>query len=176
MKRYTITLGALTSVGGKVIGASASGCVNGAAIALEGDAIFCPACKSTGRIVCVEPRIPELWNGKKVALENDLCVCACLTPPRLVPNQTLRCQILSEIDGGRQGSSDWAETSNKNASEAGFDDKFRLVDAETGEAIRLTEYCVKRANGRLEFGLTDGDGLTHLLSAEASAESVEIYV
>jgi uncharacterized Zn-binding protein involved in type VI secretion len=60
MKRYTITLGAATSAGGKVIDASSNGCINGAAIALEGDTIFCPACKSTGKIVCIEPRIPEL--------------------------------------------------------------------------------------------------------------------
>ena len=64
MKRYTITLGASTTAGGKVISASGGGSINGVQIAVEGDPIFCPACKSQGKILCVEPRIPESWNGK----------------------------------------------------------------------------------------------------------------
>ncbi|MBP1206187.1 putative Zn-binding protein involved in type VI secretion [Duganella sp. 1411] len=59
MKRHTITLGASTSAGGKVITASSNGSINGVTIALEGDVIFCPACKSQGKIMCVGPRIPE---------------------------------------------------------------------------------------------------------------------
>ncbi|MTV41838.1 hypothetical protein GM676_30250 [Duganella radicis] len=50
MQRYHITLGASTSAGGKVISASSACSINGVVVALEGDAIFCPACKSNGRI------------------------------------------------------------------------------------------------------------------------------
>lgn len=42
-----------TRAGGKVIVASGRGSINGAAIALEGDAIYCPACKSNGKILCI---------------------------------------------------------------------------------------------------------------------------
>lgn len=96
MRRYTITLGASTTSGGKVIMATANGSINGVKIAVESDVIFCPACKSQGKILCVGPRIPETWNGKQVALENDLCICACPTPPKLVPNQTLRSQVIED--------------------------------------------------------------------------------
>jgi len=96
MKRYTITLGASTTAGGKVIVASANGSINGVKIALENDLIFCPACKSQGEIVCVGPRIPETWNGKQVALENDLCMCGCPVPPKLIANQSLRCQAIGD--------------------------------------------------------------------------------
>lgn len=41
MRRHTITLGATTTVGGKVISASSSGSINGVTIALEGDLIYC---------------------------------------------------------------------------------------------------------------------------------------
>ncbi|OFA07239.1 PAAR domain-containing protein [Duganella phyllosphaerae] len=96
MRRYHITLGATTTAGGKVISASSNGSINGKKIALEGDAIICPACKSSGKITCVGPRIPETWNGKKVALENDLCICGCALPPKLKPNQSLRCQVIED--------------------------------------------------------------------------------
>lgn len=96
MRRYTITLGASTTAGGKVISATANGSINGVKIALESDLVFCPACKSQGKIVCVGPRIPETWNGKQVALENDLCMCGCPVPPKLVPNQTLRSQVIED--------------------------------------------------------------------------------
>jgi uncharacterized Zn-binding protein involved in type VI secretion len=96
MRRHTITLGASTCAGGKVISASSAGSINGVPIALENDAIFCPACKSQGKILCVGPRIPETWNGKQVALENDLCMCACPSPPKLVPNQALRSQVIED--------------------------------------------------------------------------------
>ena len=96
MKRYTITLGASTTAGGKVIMATANGSINGVKIALENDLVFCPACKSQGKIVCVGPRIPETWNGKQVALENDLCMCGCPVPPKLIANQSLRCQVIED--------------------------------------------------------------------------------
>lgn len=176
MKRYTITLGATTTSGGKVTSASSSGCINGALIALEGDAIFCPVCKSTGQIVCVEPRIPEQWNGKKVALEDDHCACGCSPPPRLVSNQSLRCQHIGFGNdaptplAGQTGLSDAGGTTSS------FDDKFILFDADTGETLSTVEYAIKRANGQVEFGTTDHLGHTHLLSAKALAESVEIYL
>lgn len=43
MQRYTITIGANTTAGGKVISASSQGSINGIKIALENDLIFCPA-------------------------------------------------------------------------------------------------------------------------------------
>ena len=71
MRRYTITLGAATTCGGKVVTATAGSDINGVPIALEGDLVSCPVCGATGKIMCVGPRIPETLNGKHVALEND---------------------------------------------------------------------------------------------------------
>ena len=96
MQRFTITLGATTTSNGKVISASSAGSINGVKIALEHDQIFCPACKYAGYILTVGPRLSELWNGKEVALENDLCICGCSPHPRLIASQTLRCQVVSD--------------------------------------------------------------------------------
>lgn len=97
MKRHHITLGARTTANGAVTSASSLISINGVRVALEGDEINCPACNSTGLIQCIGPRVSERFNGKQVALENDLCMCRCATPPRLLPNQTRRYQF---IDSG----------------------------------------------------------------------------
>ncbi len=176
MKRYTITLGASTTAGGKVISASSHGSINGVKISLEEDVIFCPACKTEGKIVCIGPRIPEMWKGKNVALENDLCVCGCPNPPRLVPNQSLRCQVVGETEGdtseaGTTSSS--AETSANSVTM--YDERYVLIDDESGEPLAKTEYALRRESGKVEFGTTDAQGHTHLLAAVAQAESIQIY-
>ncbi|WP_348694786.1 PAAR domain-containing protein [Duganella fentianensis] len=173
MKRYTITLGATTTAGGKVVFASSNGSINRAPIALEGDLIICPACKSQGKIKCVGPRIPELWNGKTVALENDLCLCGCPSPPRLVSNQTLRYQNLSDFS--EDEAAVFPATLAKPGPYSTFDDKFVLFDEETDQPIPNTEYAIRRENGNLEYGVTDQRGQTHLLAATVATESVDIY-
>lgn len=171
MKRHTITLGASTSAGGKVISASSNGSINGVRIALEGDAIFCPACKSQGKIMCTDPRIPEACHGKKVALENDLCLCGCANPPRLVPNQSIKYQT---IDDAVSATPQATATATNN--ETKFDDKYVLIDEDTNEPLANTEYAIRRTSGQVEFGTTDEKGHTHLLTATARTESIEIYL
>lgn len=176
MKRHTITLGASTTAGGKVVSASSHGSINGVLIALEGDVIFCPACKSEGKIKCIGPRIPETWNGKDVALENDLCVCGCPSPPQLVPNQSVRYQVIGETDADISQAT-MTPTAAKSAigKVTMFDDKYVLIDEETGDPLPKTEYALRRKNGKVEFGTTDVQGHTHLLAAAAQAESIQIY-
>ena len=173
MRRYTITLGAPTSSGGKVISASSDGKIDGVPIALEGDLVACPACKTAGKIMCVGPRIPETWNGKNVALENDLCICRCASAPRLMPTQTLRSQVIK--DTGRALSNPAHPGAPRGTVGMVFSDRFVLVDDENGAVLPNREYAVVRASGKLEFGTSNAAGETHLLSATAHAESVEIY-
>jgi uncharacterized Zn-binding protein involved in type VI secretion len=175
MKRHTITLGASTTVGGTVLSASSSGSINGVTIALEGDSIACPACKSPGKIFCIEPRIPETWNGKKVALENDLCICGCSSPPRLVPSQSIRYQDLSDKSMANTTAHTRPAVTSACKAEPLFDDKFALLDEDTGVPLCDVEYAIRRANGQVEFGVTDEKGHTHLLAAAARAECIEIY-
>lgn len=173
MRRYTITLGAPTTSGGKVISASSDARIDGAPIALEGDLVTCPVCKTAGKIQCVGPRIPELLNGKNVALENDLCICRCATPPRLMPSQTLRSQVIK--DTGRALSNPAHIGAARGAPTQVYTDMFVLVDDFDGAPLARREYAVVRASGKLEFGISDGAGQTHVLSATAQAECVEIY-
>ena len=92
MRRYNITVGALTTVGGKVMTGWEYGSINDQLVAREGDLVFCPACHSNGVIVCTGPHLVETWGGKDAALEGDLCLCKCDPPPTLIANQDLKCQ------------------------------------------------------------------------------------
>jgi uncharacterized Zn-binding protein involved in type VI secretion len=155
MKRYHITLGARTTAGGTVIAASSLSSINGAPMALEGDAVSCPSCHSEGVIVCVEPRLPDNWNGKKFALHDDLCVCKCVPAPRLVANQTLKCQHLQgEPDGVVAG-----EPADKERL------PLRLIDDATNQPYRNRRYRLDLLGGRTMAGTTDEDGLTQPLTA-----------
>jgi uncharacterized Zn-binding protein involved in type VI secretion len=173
MRRYTITLGSPTTSGGKVISASGEALIEGVPIAVEGDLVSCPKCNTAGKIQCVGPRIPESWNGKNVALENDLCICRCAAPPKLMPIQTLRSQVIKDSGGGL--SNPVRDMATRGMQGQIFSDQFRLIDEHSGAALVNREYAVVRASGKLEFGTSDGQGHTHVLSTTAHAEQVEIY-
>lgn len=132
MRRYHITLGASTTAGGKVTSASSHGSINGVRIALEGDMVTCPACRTTGKIACTAPRIPEAWNGKQVALEDDLCICGCTPPPKLKPSQSLRCQVIEDV-APAASTHDRADALAKNDDEI-IEQFFSLTD-ESGQAV-----------------------------------------
>ncbi len=94
IRRYYITLGARTTAGGTVISASHGDSIDGGAMALEGDKVECPACGSEGVIALDGPRLREMLNGREAALGDDLCLCGCSPPPRLVASQAIACQLL----------------------------------------------------------------------------------
>ena len=96
MRRHHITQGARTTADGIVTSASSAVSINGARLALEGDDVSCHACGCTGTIRCTGPRTAERYNGKAVALEGDLCICSCVTPPTLLPSQDFRYQALDD--------------------------------------------------------------------------------
>jgi uncharacterized Zn-binding protein involved in type VI secretion len=165
MKRYHITLGAKTTVGGTVITASSLASINGALMALEGDTVSCPACRSQGVIVCAGPRLPDNWNGKQYALQDDLCVCKCVPAPRLVATQALKCQHVQEepnIASVRREPVGGAVV-GKMTEEERF--PLRLIEDATNLPHRNRQYRLDLLGGRTMAGTTDEDGLTQPLTA-----------
>lgn len=176
MRRYTITLGASTTAGGKVISASSQGSINGVKIALENDLIFCPACKSQGKILCVGPRIPETWNGKQLALGNDLCLCGCFPSPRLVANQTLRSQVTGESGAGGESlpinAGQASVSSLTKASAESYDLEFLVLDARSGLPATNWSYNIELASGQHLEGKTDKDGKTSKVAAKHPEDAI----
>ena len=90
MTRYMILDGDHTTVAGTVRATATSFELGGRHIAHEGDDVICPACKTVGKIQCVGPRQPMTGpDGRPVALSDDLCICKCAPPPKLVPSQQM---------------------------------------------------------------------------------------
>jgi uncharacterized Zn-binding protein involved in type VI secretion len=88
VRRYDITKEDLTTAGGTVAGGDGSDLLAGREQAYENDAVWCPECKTMGRIVCVGPRLSMTGpDGREAALSEDLCVCRCDPSPRLIPSQ-----------------------------------------------------------------------------------------
>jgi hypothetical protein len=56
--------------------------------------VSCPTCNSTGVIEPDGPRLGHRFNGRLMALSDDVCRCKCSPPPRLVANQTFSRQIV----------------------------------------------------------------------------------
>lgn len=179
MRRHTITLGASTTTGGKVISASSNGGINGIKIAVEGDTVSCPACKTEGKIVCVGPRIPETWNCKQVALESDLCLCRCFPSPKLVANQSLRYQVIEQTAKAPFGESATQvvkppplEPVPENAV---YDLDFLVVDHQAGLPLSDWPYAIELASGHHIQGRTDQAGKTTKISA-ADAEHAVLHL
>ncbi len=59
---------------------------NGFPLAVEGQKIQCPKCRSIGVIKTAGTRISNKINGLEKALDGDLCICGCYPPPRLISN------------------------------------------------------------------------------------------
>jgi uncharacterized Zn-binding protein involved in type VI secretion len=88
MPRYLILNGDKTTANGTVIAAATTIQFTGRDVAHEGDEVQCPACNSTGKIQCDGPRqVMTAPDGRHAALSDDLCICKCNPPPKLVASQ-----------------------------------------------------------------------------------------
>lgn len=61
-----------------------------------GDDVWCPACQSMGKIVPTGPRLSFSLGGAMPALNDDLCLCKCNPPPKLIHSQTSFKEIIDD--------------------------------------------------------------------------------
>jgi uncharacterized Zn-binding protein involved in type VI secretion len=179
-----IRLGDSTSHGGIVLEGSPFDICMGKPIAYLGHKVQCPKCK--GVFPIVEGAPTTTFYGKGVALAGMHTACGAV----LIASQFTD---IVEYGGGGTAVNSAAKRSspavansssdsidgpvtNAKTTDDQFDDRFILQDAGTGEPIRHAEYAIRRQSGEIEHGTSDADGHTHLLSATANAEVIEIYV
>lgn len=180
-----IRLGDSTSHGGKVIEGSPFDICMGKPIAYIGHKVQCPKCK--GLFPIVEGAPTTTFYGKGVALAGMHTACGAVL---------IASQFTDVVEyGGGKATANNASTSESSSTtspatpaasgapstkhdsaEDKFDERFVLRDADTGEPIAFAEYAIRRESGDIEYGTSDADGCTHLLSATAKAEVIEIYV
>jgi uncharacterized Zn-binding protein involved in type VI secretion len=107
LNRYNIVHGDKTTSGGHAI-ASSNSCSNmGKAIVMLGDRVFFPNCKTTGVIVGQGPRRPSDFMGRKFALSDDICMCACGIKPRLINSLSNMMESFDAEEIIKSGYGDW---------------------------------------------------------------------
>jgi uncharacterized Zn-binding protein involved in type VI secretion len=166
--RYFITLGAPTTAGGKVASGSRFRTIGGVPVALIGDTCWCPACLSEGVIAPDGPRLDESVDGRQTALHDDLCLCKCSPPPRLIAAQTSTCQSIDSdwYAAKAAAAADMAARANAAAIDADEAEVLALVliDPDTLEPLKSGSYRLDLPGARLEDTLDD-KGATGPLSA-----------
>ena len=180
LKRYNITLGATTTAGGRVISGCPHNTINGLGVAVEGDKVECPQCNSMGFIELDGPRLSDLENGRELALSDDLCICKCDPPPRLVANQG---DLYQYVDTdyfaaqtaavvARLSASALAELDNA-AADIGV--PIRLLHPETRAPFTRRPHTLQLGDKTIS-GTTDSEGCTQPLSATERAAIVSWHV
>lgn len=171
-ERYFITLGAPTTAGGKVTSANHFETIDEVPIALEGDTCWCPACLSEGVIRPDGPRVSDTLDGRELALADDLCICKCSPPPRLIAAQSFMYQ---EIDGDSYeddaaAAAEAAAHSNTARKDVPTENRLPLVllDPDTQEPLRNRPYRLELGDRVIE-GRLDHRGWTEPLTAAERA-------
>ena len=166
MAKRLIVSGDITTHGGRVIAGSSMMIVDGKPVALVGDLVSCSKCNGVYPIIMGTNQV--FYMGKAVAVEGMMTLCGAV----LIGSQDLA--FVNEDDGVR---SPLLSVKPSALDEIKlFDDYFQLVDSRHKLPLRNIEYAIKRANGEVEYGCTDGNGYTHLLKSTEKSEKIEIYV
>ncbi|GAB2861534.1 PAAR domain-containing protein [Pseudoduganella ginsengisoli] len=172
MGKAIIRQGDRTSHGGIVKEGFSHAILFGKPIAGRGHKVYCPLCK--GDFPIIEGTNNHFFGAIGTAVEGMKTACGAT----LIASQHAATIDVSSSAANHQSkhTSDPALSTHSAPQQLSFDDKYVLIDEDSGTPLQATEYAIRRANGDLEFGITDAVGHTHLLSATAQAESVDIYI
>jgi len=177
VKRYHIRVGATTTAGGVVKASSSFSSLNGARLALEGDPVDCPACGAQGVIKCVMPRLADRFGTKEYALSDDLCICGCNPPPKLIADQSFKYQSILYADENAAANATVGHTGNaaevvpphaESTKQADLR-PLRFVIRETGKPHANRPYQLGLVDGTVVQGTTDADGASRQLSPDERA-------
>lgn len=135
---------------------------------------YCHACKKAGFIGPSGPRLSgTAENGKLWALSGDINICDCKPAPVFWAQRNMTMRLTGE-DIARSSMPSGGSQDETPAHDE-FDERFVLVD-ESGIPFAFTAYAVERETGKIEHGVSDAQGYTHVLVQTQSAERVKIYV
>lgn len=170
MRRNLIVAGDKTTAGGIVQEGISAGFNDGAPLAYHGARVSCPACKSEGHIAAWGPSWSMTFDGRQVALENDLCICQCNPPPRLVASHDDMCQTFESHELASLGyAADGSSLAQAASKSAAFDRHFRFVD-ENGTPVTGIRVHVTDVSGSTSSVTTDCDGRTPIISGDEGQE------
>lgn len=173
MIRYYIVDGDKTTAGGTVLANPGFGTNMGKDKAMEGDRVNCSACNTTGYIVCDGPRHQVTFMGKRPALNNDLCMCACEPKPKLINSLSNTSETLGSGDVVSQGFGSWIGQEGPEAPDPSVGSRFLFTDSENGQPLANRPY-VAVVNGETKKGVTDAGGYADVDARPGSEVSVHL--
>jgi hypothetical protein len=178
MKRRIAVVGDTLSCGGEVLDyVQGTGFrFHGHKAALLGKEAFCLTCKSTGILAKAGgPYRLQYETTHHVALDGDIVLCQCSTPPRITASLAGEswCEDRDyeyarrvELDGEHAAQVEYAHQRH--------DEQFALVDA-AHNVVPDTPYTVFLPSGERIHGMTDSRGRTRRYQTD-SAQSIKIYL
>jgi hypothetical protein len=160
MMRRLAVVGDRLSTGGQIDSYTGPVCTwgdGGHQVALIGGDAYCEACKTTGSIAKAGgPRRLQFLG--EAALDGDIIICNCATPPRIVA------KLAGESWFDDEDHRAVAPTTNTPQSvvvqSAIYDQHFRLADERTGMPLKGVPYRIVTSDGEEYEGRTDVQGHT----------------
>jgi len=144
-------------------------------MAFIGDEAWCAACGSMGFITYgttglrVQRRLLDRMNGgRRQAVGDDIVLCKCPTPPRIIANYGRNWKILDNGD-------DASRKAVPSAPGLTYDEQFVLRDAETRQPLRNVRYQIFSTSRLLAEGTTDTNGCTQRINTD-NAEKIRLLV
>ncbi len=166
--RYFIRDGDTTTAGGVVAATGTHMPIYGLSVALEGDSVQCPACKSTGHIKCVPPiRRATGHANKQLSVEGDLCICSCLSPPTLIASQKQASAGYSAAEiASAPGAVTWLAQVGGSLAAFGYTfDRVVVLKDRSGSLLKNLPYKITLETGQEFEGVTDDAGQTEKVSS-----------
>ncbi|MFM0732409.1 PAAR domain-containing protein [Paraburkholderia sediminicola] len=175
MMRLVLCAGDQPETGGYIepmaVGVPSS--IMGHPVAFIGGAAFCNACSSVGVIAKAGGPRRRKHCGTEIALEGDILLCKCPTPPRMVAaTQSIsRHNDMAESMGTVTSS----RTSNGEVSSVAKDAYDEQIEAKQGRLFEGYPYFIETEDGRVFSGRLDSGRLLPRVYTEASAKYIVFW-
>lgn len=166
--------------------------MSGKPAARVSDPTACPVPgHGTNPIVSSSPDV--LFDGLGAARQTDSTACGSALAGNVIPNVLINGLPATTVGtvgnhgnvviagsgtviiGSSGGGAPFTPVAPLNI-QAAFNDRFQLVDKRSGRPLTYRNYAIKREDGRFEYGQSDENGFTKLVTHSARAEAIEIYI
>jgi hypothetical protein len=144
--------------------------------ALIGNEAFCEVCKSTGKIAKSGGPYRLSYDGvREAALDGDIVLCQCPTPPRIVAHLAQESWVED-----RAGESVIAVPPQSARTAESimhiYDQRFHVTNPRTGQPLRDTPYRIVTDDGEEREGRTDTHGYTECVAHDqAILATLHVY-
>lgn len=177
MDRRIAVVGDELSSGGRILDYAQESVFtfHGHKAALIGNEAFCTTCDSAGRIAKAGgPYRINYHTIREVALDRDIVLCNCPTPPRIIATLAGEswCTDAAEHYSAIAGSAALLAADAHEASR--HDEQFTLHDA-NGRSLAAIYYTIRFPSGAVAHGVTDALGRTMRYKTNG-AQNIALYL